>query len=92
MTSKALAERGASHDIQQRSLRPQEEPMPDLDRETWIDENLRIQRMSAAATVLSRDGLAREWDGLYAHHPESFRRSLARTATGSRRRLETAST
>jgi hypothetical protein len=62
--------------------------MEDEDRKTWIAENLRIQEITRPGREVDAEGLGREWDGLYGHHPQAFRRSLARAATASRRRLE----
>ena len=62
--------------------------MADEDRETWIRENLLIQAMTPHGRTVTAEDLAHEWDGLYARHPEAFRKSLARTATASRHMLE----
>lgn len=58
------------------------------DRQIWIDENLAIQTLVPGARTLDAEGLGREWDGLYAHYPPTFRSALARTAAASRRTLE----
>ena len=62
--------------------------MAEQDRDVWIRENLAIQALVPGVSGLDADGLGREWDGLYAHYPPSFRSSLARTASASRRSLE----